>query len=128
MAKPHTPGKNMERKFVLAGAFSIGLVAIVTYLPTLKIQFYDGWWYLIWSATLDLPRYLIQFLDPAKITQGYRPVQGLYMYLLYQFFGFNPDGYHWSHNLLHAANAILLFLVVAKLSRRWRLTFVAAII
>ena len=118
----------MERKFVLAGAFSIGLVAIVTYLPTLKIQFYDGWWYLIWSATLDLPRYLIQFFDPAKITQGYRPVQGLYMYLLYQLFGFNPDGYHWAHNLLHAANAILLFLVVAKLSRRWRLAFVAAII
>ena len=118
----------MERKFVLAGAFSIGLVAIVTYLPTLKIQFYDGWWYLIWSATLDLPRYLIQFFDPAKITQGYRPVQGLYMYLLYQLFGFNPDGYHWAHNLLHAANAILLFFVVAKLSRRWRLAFVAAII
>jgi hypothetical protein len=118
----------MERKNVSVGAFIIGVVTIVTYLPALKIQFYDGWWYLIWSATMNLPRYLIQFLDPANITQGYRPVQGLYMYLLYHLFGFNPDGYHWAHNLLHAANSMLLFLIVGKLSKRWRLAFVAAII
>lgn len=109
-------------------ALSISLVALLTYYPALKIQFYDGWWYLIWAATMDLPRYLIQFLDPANITQGYRPVQGLYMYLLYHLFGFNPDGYHWAHNLLHAANAIVVFLIVGKLSMRWRLAFVAALI
>jgi hypothetical protein len=113
---------------VALAALCIGLVALLTYLPAFKIQFYDGWWYLIWSATMDLPRYLIQFFDPANITQGYRPVQGLYMYLLYHLFGFNPDGYHWAHNLLHAANAILVFLIVGKLSARWRLAFVAALI
>ena len=118
----------MERRFSLLGALGIGLIAIVTYLPALTIQFYDGWWYLIWSATMDLPRYLAQFFDPANITQGYRPVQGLYMYLLYHLFGFNPDGYHWAHNLLHAANAILFFLIVGKLSKRWRLAFIAATI
>jgi hypothetical protein len=118
----------MSKRFTWLGALLIGLTALVTYLPALKIQFYDGWWYLIWSATLDLPRYLLQFLDPANITQGYRPVQGLYMYLLYHLFGFNPDGYHWAHNLLHAVNSMLLFLIVGKLSARWRLAFVAAII
>jgi len=123
-----TLGIGMERRFVLLGALGIGLIAIVTYLSALKIQFYDGWWYLIWSATMDLPRYLVQFLNPANITQGYRPVQGLYMYLLYHLFGFNPDGYHWAHNLLHAANAILFFLIVGKLSKRWRLAFIAATI
>ena len=110
------------------GIVTIGIVAFVAYLPAFKIQFYDGWWYLIWSATMDLPRYLLQFFDPANITQGYRPVQGLYMYLLYQLFGFNPDGYHLAHNLLHAANAALVFLLVAQLSNRVRLAFVAAII
>ncbi len=130
----------MPRGFIAFGALSIGLVTLLTYLPALKIQFYDGWWYLIWSATMDLPRYLIQFFDPANITQGYRPVQGLYMYVLYHLFGFNPDGYHWAHNLLHAANAVLVFLIVAKLGRTagqtleqtmvrpYRVAFIAALV
>jgi hypothetical protein len=113
---------------VRLGGLIIALVSLLTYHPALNIRFYDGWWYLIWAATMDLPRYLIQFLDPANITQGYRPVQGLYMYLLYHLFGFNPDGYHWAHNLLHSANAVLFFLIVGKLSQRWRLALVAAII
>ncbi len=48
---------------------------------------YDGWWYLQWAATMDPQRYLIQFIDPSNITQGYRPVQGLYIYLLYNLVG-----------------------------------------
>ncbi|MBM3129314.1 MAG: glycosyltransferase family 39 protein [Chloroflexi bacterium] len=118
----------LKKIFLVMNSLVIAIVVWITYLPALKIQFYDGWWYLVWSATMDLPRYLTQFLDPANITQGYRPVQGLYMYLLYHLFGFNPDGYHWAHNLLHAANAILLFLIVGTLSARWRMAFVAALI
>ncbi|MDE3092015.1 MAG: glycosyltransferase family 39 protein, partial [Chloroflexota bacterium] len=110
------------------GGFIIALTALVTYLPALKIQFYDGWWYLIWSATMDLPRFLIQFLDPSNITQGYRPVQGIYMYLLFHLFGFDSDGYHLAHTLLHAANSVLVFLIVARLGKRTRLAFVAAVI
>lgn len=112
----------------MTGVVIVIATAFLTYLPAFRIQFYDGWWYLIWSATMDLPRYLVQFFDPANITQGYRPVQGLYMYWLYHLFGFNPDGYHLAHNLLHAANAALVFLLVARLSRRARLAFVSAII
>lgn len=118
----------MSRWMITLSALTISLVTLLIYFPAFKIQFYDGWWYLIWAATMDVPRYLIQFLDPANITQGYRPVQGLYMYVLYHLFGFNPNGYHWAHNLLHAVNAVLVFLIVGKLSARWRLAFVAALI
>ena len=118
----------MSRKFVFLSTLVIGVVAFVVYQPALKIQFYDGWWYLIWAATMDLPRYAIQFLDPANITQGYRPVQGLYMLVLYHLFGFNPDGYHIAHTLLHAANAMLLFLIVARLGKRWQIALIAALL
>jgi len=111
----------------LLSALVLVLAAIIAYLPALKIQFYDGWWYLEWAATMDLPRYLIQFLDPANITQGYRPVQGLYIYLLFQLFHFNPDGYHLAHALLHAANAVLLFLIAARLGKNSRAAFIAAL-
>ncbi len=115
-------------RIIWLGTCAIVAVALVTYLPALKIQFYDGWWYLRWAATMDLPRYLIQFFDPANITQGYRPVQGLYIYLLYQLFGFDPDGYHIAHTLLHAANSILLFIIVWRLGKNWRVAFVAGIL
>ncbi|MBI5031823.1 MAG: glycosyltransferase family 39 protein [Chloroflexi bacterium] len=115
-------------KYQIGGLLLIVLAVFVTYLPAFKIQFYDGWWYMMWSATMDVPRFLIQFLDPANITQGYRPVQGIYMYLLYRLFEFDPDGYHLAHNLLHAANAALVFLLVGKLSKRWRLAFIAGLI
>jgi hypothetical protein len=126
----------MSKKHIGLSILIIALAALLTYLPAFKIQFYDGWWYLIWAATMDLPRYAIQFLDPANITQGYRPVQGLYMYVLYHLFGFNPDGYHWAHNFLHAANAVLVFFIVAKLGRTlgrtivrpYRVAFIAALI
>src|SRR5512135_1968660 len=95
-------GLSMKKRTTLLGAIIIASIAFITYLPALKIQFYDGWWYLIWSASMDLPRFLVQFLDPSNITQGYRPVQGIYMYLLFHLFSFNPDGYHLAHNLLNA--------------------------
>lgn len=116
----------MKKRTTLLGAIIIASIAFITYLPALKIQFYDGWWYLIWSASMDFPRFLVQFLDPSNITQGYRPVQGIYMYLLFHLFGFNPDGYHLAHNLLNAANAVLLFLLVGRLAHNKRLAFVAA--
>jgi hypothetical protein len=118
----------VARRQTWLGGFIIAVTAMVTYLPALKIQFYDGWWYLIWSATMDLPRFLIQFLDPSNITQGYRPVQGIYMYLLYHLFEFNSDGYHLAHNLLHAANAVLVYLIVLRLGKRLRLAFVAGLV
>ncbi len=109
---------NVTRKLLFVGASVIATVAFIAYQPALRIQFYDGWWYMEWAATMDLPRYAIQFLDPANITQGYRPVQGLYMLILYRLFGFNPDGYHLAHTLLHAADAILFWLVVARVGAR----------
>lgn len=116
-----------SKKLTLVSALTIALVAIVTYLPALRIGFLDGWWYLHWAATMNLPRYLIQFFDPANITQGYRPVQGLYIYLLYHLVGFNPDGYHIAHTLLHAANGVLLFAIVWRLGKEWHIAFIAAL-
>lgn len=117
-----------SKTWMLLSALVIALVSVIVYLPALKIGFYDGWWYLRWAATMNLPRYLVQFFDPANITQGYRPVQGLYIYLLYHLFGFNPDGFHIAHTLLHAANSVLLFLIVLRLAKKWHAAFLAALV
>ncbi len=108
--------------------FLIAAAALITYHPAFRIGFLDGWWYLDWVSRMDLPRYAIQFLDPANITQGYRPVQGLYILVVYTLFKFNPDGYHLAHTLLHAANGVLLFAITRQLTRNWHVAMLAALL
>lgn len=121
-------GSVMSKRFAFWSAVILTAVAFITYQPGYRIGFLDGWWYLEWVGTMDIPRYLIQFFDPRNVTQGYRPMQGLYVLVQYLLFGLNPDGYHLSHILLHAANGILLFFIVERLGKRWRLAFLAALI
>ncbi|MBI4789468.1 MAG: hypothetical protein HY782_20755 [Chloroflexi bacterium] len=118
----------MRKKFALLSALAIGAAALVTYQPGFKVGFFNGWWYLEWAGTMDLPRYLIQFFDPRNVTQGYRPVQGLYVFVQYLLFRFNFDGFYLTHMLLHAANSILLFLIVARLGKRGRLALIAGLV
>ncbi len=116
----------MSKRLILLGALVVGAAALVAYQPGFKVGFFNGWWYLEWVGSMDLPRYLIQFLDPRNVTQGYRPVQGLYVLIQYWLFHYNSDGYLLTHALLHAANSILLFCIVGRLSGRWRVAVVAA--
>lgn len=118
----------MSKRFAALGALVIALVALVTYQPGLKVGFFNGWWYLEWVGSMDLPRYLIQFLDPRNVTQGYRPVQGLYVLAQYTLFHFNADGFLLSHLLFHAANSVLLFFIVRQLGRRSRVALIAALV
>ncbi len=106
----------------------VGAIGVLTYLPGLRVGFFNGWWYLEWVSSMDLPRYLIQFFDPRNVTQGYRPVQGLFVLLEYTLFRFNSDGWLFAQLILHAANGILLFAIVARLAKNWRLAFIAALV
>ncbi len=121
-------GWESSRSRVLIWLSAVVAVAVVTYLPGLRVGFFNGWWYLEWVSSMDLPRYLIQFFDPRNVTQGYRPVQGLYVLLQYTLFRFNSDGWLLIQLLLHAANGILLFAIVGRLGKNWRLAFIAALV
>ena len=118
----------MSRKRFWISALVIGIVGVVAYLPGLKVGFFNGWWYLEWVSSMDLPRYLIQFFNPANVTQGYRPVQGLFVLFQYTLFHFNSDGWLLTQLLLHAANSVLLFAIVGRIGKNWRLALIAALV
>lgn len=117
-----------SRNFFWLYSAAIGIIGVVTYLPGLRVGFFNGWWYLEWVSSMSLPRYLIQFLDPRNVTQGYRPVQGLYVLFEYTLFHFDSNGWLFTQTLLHAANAILLFAIVGRLAKNWRPAFIAALV
>ncbi len=59
---------------------------------------------------------------------NWHPLTWLSLMLDYRFWSLNPTGYHLTNLLFHIANTILLFLVLALMTRSlWKSTFVAAL-
>ncbi len=62
------------------------------------------------------------------INTYYRPMLDLLYRIEYRLFHFNPFGYHLVNVLLHAANGVLLFLILQTILRNLVLTFFTALV
>lgn len=120
-----------------------GLMRHLVYLlPALGLVF------TVFSGTLDYsfvnrddPHYVeknpyIFSLSPQNVKEIfsrphfhlYIPVTMLSYALDYQFYGFDPFGYHWGNLLLHLANVALVYILVFFLARDWLIALGAALI
>ena len=116
----------MSKRFVILGALVIALTGLIAYQPDLKIGHEGGWWFLDWVSRFSTWEYILQFFDPGRVTQGYRPMQGMMILGEYSLFQFNADGYHVAQMLMHIVTCWLMFALVAHLARNTRLAFIAA--
>jgi hypothetical protein len=118
----------MKKRLALSSAM-IALVALISYLPALKIDFIvNDWWFLSNAIRLNFQQHLVQYFDPRVQTYGFRPLQGFQFFVEYRLFGDNSAGYHLIHILLHLSNALLLFALVTRLSRQWQLALLSALL
>ena len=61
-------------------------------------------------------------------SSGWHPMIWLSYILDYQLYGLNPKGYHLTNLFFHIANALILFMVLLRMTGKlWRCAFVAAI-
>jgi hypothetical protein len=65
---------------------------------------------LIWST--------IKWASTATYASNWHPLTWLSHAIDFQLFALNPSGHHWMNLLIHALNAVLLFLVLAWITRR----------
>jgi hypothetical protein len=66
-------------------------------------------------------------LDLSSQVHFYRPIVALYFWAATPLFGGSPALFHWANNLLHAVNAMLVFVVAGAIGyRRW-FAFAAAL-
>lgn len=110
-------------------ALAVGIV----FGRTLRYEFinYDDDLYVYENPAvirgLDLDEILGLFTHGNGPDEWY-PVTGLSHMLDWQFYGANAGGHHLTNVLLHAATAILLFLLLQKMTGAlWRSAFVAAV-
>jgi hypothetical protein len=65
-------------------------------------------------------------LDLTSQVHFYRPIVALYFWAATPLFDGSPALFHWANNLLHAVNAVLVFLVAGAIGYRRRFAFAAA--
>jgi hypothetical protein len=125
-----------SRSLVLLAAI-VGLLTFALYIPSLWSGFvYDAEAQILIGDYLHKHSHFADVVTLRVLAQdvldGNRPVQLFSLMSDSFFWGKNPMGYHLMSNLLHAGNAVLLFLLMVRLSpagREFRLAaFVATLI
>jgi hypothetical protein len=113
---------------ILAG-FIIAVMVLVAYHPALSIGFWtDDYTFVDMAGRFPLWHNIVFYFDPLHQGHWYRPAQGMAWWISYQLFRGDATWYHLIQILIHIANALLLFALVTRVTRRWRLAFLAALV
>jgi hypothetical protein len=123
---------NASRHPRLWGGICISLIVLIggiVYLPVLKIGFWtDDYAFIDSAGRLDAVDYWISYLDPRMQWHWYRPMQGLQWWVSYHLFGGDARGHHLIQLGLHLINSALLFDLVRRITRRWLVGLISALI
>ena len=118
----------MSRRLFIVSISFISLVILFVYYPSLWTGFFaQDYDFLNPVASLDVPSYLNYVLDPRVQVLWYRPVQGIQFLLEFVVFGSNPVPYHWVQIIFHIISCVLLFALVWRVARKWRVAFLATL-
>ena len=117
--------KTGKKLVLLAGAIAIVAGCFAAYIPAIRGGFvWDDDLYVTDNAALTAPDGLRQIWFP-KAPQPPQYVPLVYtticttFWIEHQLWGFNPAGYHAVNVAIHCINALLLWLVLRRLSMPW---------
>src|ERR1700722_898762 len=106
-------------------------VTVAVYWPArhFDLIYYDDPYFLL---TTDVAQGLnwtgIDWAMTAVIASNWHPVTSFSFLMTHHFFGLNPGAEHQINILFHAANAVLLFLVLTQMTgATWRSAMVSAL-
>lgn len=115
MAEPLHDEPIESRRRLWLGAIAIMLATLAAYLPAIQGGYiWDDDSYVTENRLLHDVDGLLRIWVPRETPQYY-PIVFTAFWVEYQLWGLNPMGYHLVNVLLHGMNAVLLWLVLAKL-------------
>src|SRR5208283_2330716 len=121
-----------DRWLVLGVCIFLAAIIWVVFGQTLRHEFvnYDDDLYVYENPTVTHGLSLegIEWAFTHSVCANWHPLTMMSHMLDYQLYGLNPGGHHLTNVLLHTATAILLFLVLRRMTGfLWRSAFVAAV-
>lgn len=128
----NSPCKDSDRRVLLVAVFIVTLtIAAYWQLKDNGFVNFDDPGYITENPflrrgmTAETIKWAFSF--PDKITY-WHPLTWFSLMLDYELFGLNPAGYHLVNLLFHVTNAVLLFLILNRMTQRlWPSAFVAAV-
>ena len=132
MAAPQTPRQEATRNYPLWICLFLALSTLGVYWPVTGHEFvnYDDTDYVTANPYVQagLSAKGLAWVGRSEVARNWHPVTMLSHMLDCQLYGLKPAGHHLTNLLFHIANAILLFLLLRKLTGAvWRSGFVAAL-
>jgi hypothetical protein len=117
---------------VLAASALLALVTLLLYSPVGQHPFidYDDYFYVVENAHVKsgLKWDTLTWALTSTEESNWHPVTWLSHALDCQFYGLKPSGHHWTSVVLHAANVVLLFLLLQRVTGTfWRSLAVAGL-
>ncbi len=113
----------------LFGAGVISAVVLVTYFPAFAVGFWGDAYDILYTAGFySWSEFLNQAFNPAAARLSYRPFLFLRFRIQYLLLGSDALGYHIIQTGFHLFNCLLLYGLIARLSRNWRAGCVAALL
>ena len=114
--------KGLKAHYLVAGM--VGLLTFLVFLPVLRNGFvnWDDNLYVydnVFIRTINTDFFIRAFSD-LKSASNWHPLTWVSHGVDYAFWGLNPLGHHLGNNLLHAANAFLVVIVVMRLLASWQ--------
>jgi Tfp pilus assembly protein PilF len=95
--------------------FAVG-AAMAAYFPAINAGFFwDDGIFITQNPQMHTWRGLIDIWSDPSSSPHYYPLLLTVFWILHQFFGDWPTGYHFANIFLHAANAVLLMVLAARL-------------
>ncbi|MDY6905788.1 MAG: tetratricopeptide repeat protein [Thermodesulfobacteriota bacterium] len=106
------------KRIMMAGALVIAVMVI--YIPSLHCGFiWDDDYYVTDNRVLQAPGGFEEIWTAPGVTPQYYPMVFTSFWAEYKLFGLNAFIFHLNNVLLHAANAVLLWLLLLRLGIPW---------
>ena len=109
--------KTGKRLVLLAGAIAIVVGCLAAYMPAIKAGFiWDDNKYVTENPLLTAPDGLYRIWFSTDSPSQYFPLTYTLLRAEYQLWGLNPAGYHTVNVAIHCINALLLWVILRRLS------------
>ncbi len=121
---------NIRRRCLIALGLSVVILAVFWQVQTFKLVRYDDHFYVVKNGRVisGLTAENVVWAFTNTEAGFWHPLTWLSLMLDYEVHGFRPGGYHWTNVLFHLASALLLFLVLDRMTGAvWKSAFVAAL-
>ena len=112
--------KTGRKLVLLAGAIVIVVGCFAAYIPAIQGGFiWDDDDYVTANPLLSAPDGLYRIWFSTDAPSQYFPLAYTTFRVEYQLWGLNPAGYHTVNVAIHCINALLLWLILRRLSIPW---------